>query len=243
MKPPAELWGRRRVRNWSRTEQSWPDCATALRKQNQIQLQPMVPKRNPGPAHPEGWSTAQALMSHGTALAAHSKCSVAPASDPASSDTQNSCKQDLAPWDVAQPCLEQEKEHHCPWSRLERVVVNPAQPGESSRALPCAESGLRAAQKTTLSPSTASPLICSYLPLGFHHQPHQYQTKEMQILLSPFHTRLWKQEPLKSQGCQPSLPAPKAKKQLRPLLTLVLVTQNRILPFRGASGAIWGLIN
>lgn len=50
--------------------------------------------------------------------------------------------------------------------------------------------GHGAAQRTTVRPSTTSPLHCSYLPLSFHHQPHQYQTKEMQILLSPFHIRL-----------------------------------------------------
>lgn len=41
----------------------------------------------------------------------------------------NSSKQDLGPWDVSQPCLEQKEEHRCPWSQLERVMVNPAQPG------------------------------------------------------------------------------------------------------------------
>lgn len=149
----------------------------------------MVPKRSPGPAHPEGWRAAQALMSHSTALAAHGKCRVAPASDPASSDTQNSCKQGLVPWDVSQPCLEREKEHHCPWSQLERVMVNPAQPGawESSRE-PCLvlSQGSGQHREPPWDPAPPHPLICSCFLLGFHHQPHHIRPKKCRFYFLPF---------------------------------------------------------
>lgn len=90
----------------------------------------MVPNRNPGPAHPEGWTAAQTLMSHSRALAAQGKHRVAPALDPASSEAQQLLKAVSFPGMCHSPTWEQ-KWHHCPLSQLKHILVNPAQCPES----------------------------------------------------------------------------------------------------------------